>query len=97
MEGYDKVYDGSSMLFMDFRRHHSGVWAGAAPRRAARAAAVSSSAGQAQRKLHEQFANGAMMLSSVLGTCQAARVTCKAAKCTSPWRAAPVWTCFVWC
>ncbi len=32
VEGYDKVYDGSSMLFMDFRRHHSGVWAGTAPR-----------------------------------------------------------------
>jgi len=32
VEGYSEVYDGSSMLFMDFRRHHSGVWAGAAPR-----------------------------------------------------------------
>ena len=32
MEGYSDVYDGSSMLFMDFRRHHSGVWAGTAPR-----------------------------------------------------------------
>ena len=32
MEGYSDVYDGNSMLFMDFRRHHSGVWAGTAPR-----------------------------------------------------------------
>ena len=32
VEGYSNVYDGNSMLFMDFRRHHSGVWAGTAPR-----------------------------------------------------------------
>ena len=32
VEGYSDVYDGNSMLFMDFRRHHSGVWAGTAPR-----------------------------------------------------------------
>ncbi len=33
MEGYGKCHDAGAMLFMDFRRHHSGVWAGAAPRR----------------------------------------------------------------
>ena len=32
VEGYSEVYDGNSMLFMDFRRHHSGLWAGTAPR-----------------------------------------------------------------
>ena len=32
VEGYDERYDSASMLFMDFRRHHSGTWAGAAPR-----------------------------------------------------------------
>ena len=26
VEGYDDSYDASSMLFMDFRRHHSGLW-----------------------------------------------------------------------
>ena len=24
--GYGDAFDSSSMLFMDFRRHHSGVW-----------------------------------------------------------------------
>ena len=32
VEGYDDAYDASSMLFMDFRRHHTGVWPRAAPR-----------------------------------------------------------------
>lgn len=32
VEGYEDAYDASSMLFMDFRRHHSGTWRGAAPR-----------------------------------------------------------------
>lgn len=32
VEGYSGAYDDSSMLFMDFRRHHSGVWGGAAGR-----------------------------------------------------------------
>ncbi|BDA47628.1 Lycopene epsilon cyclase, chloroplastic [Coccomyxa sp. Obi] len=32
VEGYEDSYDASSMLFMDFRRHHSGTWRGAAPR-----------------------------------------------------------------
>lgn len=32
IEGYEGVYDEHSMLFMDFRRHHSGVWDGGAPR-----------------------------------------------------------------
>ena len=31
--GYGERYDPRSMLFMDFRRHHSGAWAGAAHRR----------------------------------------------------------------
>ena len=26
VEGYGDAYDESSMLFMDFRRHHTGVW-----------------------------------------------------------------------
>lgn len=26
VEGYDDSYDASSMLFMDFRRHHTGLW-----------------------------------------------------------------------
>lgn len=26
VEGYEDSYDGESMLFMDFRRHHTGVW-----------------------------------------------------------------------
>jgi lycopene epsilon-cyclase len=32
VEGYEGAYDPSSMLFMDFRRHHSGIWGAAAPR-----------------------------------------------------------------
>lgn len=32
VEGYEQAYDPASMLFMDFRRHHSGVWDGAAGR-----------------------------------------------------------------
>jgi len=26
VEGYNEAYDPKSMLFMDFRRHHSGLW-----------------------------------------------------------------------
>ena len=26
VEGYGDAYDAKSMLFMDFRRHHSGLW-----------------------------------------------------------------------
>ena len=26
VEGYDDNYDAESMLFMDFRRHHTGLW-----------------------------------------------------------------------
>lgn len=29
VEGYEEAYDAASMLFMDFRRHHTGVWASA--------------------------------------------------------------------
>lgn len=32
LEGFEEKYDGSTMLFMDFRRHHSGLWDGTAPR-----------------------------------------------------------------
>lgn len=32
VEGYSASYDPSSMLFMDFRRHHTGLHDGAAPR-----------------------------------------------------------------
>ena len=32
LEGYSDKYDGDTMLFMDFRRHHSGVWDGTAAR-----------------------------------------------------------------
>ena len=32
LEGYEEKYDGSTMLFMDFRRHHSGLWDGTATR-----------------------------------------------------------------
>ena len=32
VEGYENNYDGESMLFMDFRRHHTGLWPDAAPR-----------------------------------------------------------------
>jgi lycopene epsilon-cyclase len=26
VEGYGDAYDATSMLFMDFRRHHTGIW-----------------------------------------------------------------------
>ena len=26
VEGYEDNYDAESMLFMDFRRHHTGLW-----------------------------------------------------------------------
>ena len=32
VEGYAEAYDESSMLFMDFRRHHTGVWTSAGKR-----------------------------------------------------------------
>ena len=32
LEGYEEKYDGDTMLFMDFRRHHSGLWDGTAAR-----------------------------------------------------------------
>lgn len=32
VESYDGVYDPSAMLFMDYRRHHSGLYPGTAPR-----------------------------------------------------------------
>ncbi|KAF5830519.1 lycopene cyclase protein-domain-containing protein [Dunaliella salina] len=32
VENYDQVYPTGEMLFMDFRRHHTGVWDGAASR-----------------------------------------------------------------
>ena len=32
VEGYEDAYDAESMLFMDFRRHHSGISQGTAPR-----------------------------------------------------------------
>ena len=32
LEGYGEKYDRSTMLFMDFRRHHSGLWDDTAPR-----------------------------------------------------------------
>lgn len=32
VEGYEQSYDAESMLFMDFRRHHTGVWPNAAQR-----------------------------------------------------------------
>ena len=35
LEGYEERYDGDTMLFMDFRRHHSGLWDGTAPKYAA--------------------------------------------------------------
>jgi len=35
LEGYEEKYDGDTMLFMDFRRHHSGLWDGTAPKYAA--------------------------------------------------------------
>jgi hypothetical protein len=30
VEGYSQAYDATNMLFMDYRRHHSGLWEGAA-------------------------------------------------------------------
>ena len=35
VEGYDELYGGDSMLFMDYRRHHTGLWSGTAPKYAA--------------------------------------------------------------
>lgn len=32
VEGYEDAYDPASMLFMDFRRHHSGTWNDSGPR-----------------------------------------------------------------
>ncbi|KAI8474141.1 MAG: lycopene cyclase protein-domain-containing protein [Monoraphidium minutum] len=32
VEGYGGAYDPEAMLFMDYRRHHTGVWEGSAPR-----------------------------------------------------------------
>ncbi len=32
VEGYGQAYDPNLMLFMDFRRHHTGVWDGTASR-----------------------------------------------------------------
>lgn len=32
VEGYGEAYDETSMLFMDFRRHHTGVWTDAGKR-----------------------------------------------------------------
>ena len=32
VEGYADGYDPDSMLFMDFRRHHTGLWNSTAPR-----------------------------------------------------------------
>lgn len=32
VQGYEESYDGESMLFMDFRRHHTGVWPNTAAR-----------------------------------------------------------------
>lgn len=31
VDGYDERYGGDSMLFMDYRRHHTGLWSGTAP------------------------------------------------------------------
>ena len=33
MEGYEQVYPKDAMLFMDFRRHHTGLYDGTASRR----------------------------------------------------------------
>lgn len=30
VEGYSEAYDPSTMLFMDFRRHHTGLYDGTA-------------------------------------------------------------------
>ena len=35
VEGYDERYGADSMLFMDYRRHHTGLWSGTAPKYAA--------------------------------------------------------------
>ena len=32
LDGYEEKYDESTMLFMDFRRHHSGLWDSTAPK-----------------------------------------------------------------
>ena len=32
VEGYEDNYDAESMLFMDFRRHHTGLWPDTATR-----------------------------------------------------------------
>lgn len=32
IEGYEDNYDAESMLFMDFRRHHTGLWPDTAAR-----------------------------------------------------------------
>ena len=32
VEGYSNGYDPDSMLFMDFRRHHTGLWGDTATR-----------------------------------------------------------------
>ncbi|KIZ06110.1 hypothetical protein MNEG_1848 [Monoraphidium neglectum] len=32
VEGYGEAYDSSAMLFMDYRRHHTGIWEGSATR-----------------------------------------------------------------
>lgn len=32
VEGYANGYDPDAMLFMDFRRHHTGLWGRTAPR-----------------------------------------------------------------
>lgn len=30
VEGYEDAFDADSMLFMDYRRHHTGLWPGTA-------------------------------------------------------------------
>lgn len=32
LEGYGDRYPGDKMLFMDYRRHHTGLWPSSAPR-----------------------------------------------------------------
>ena len=32
VEGYENSYNPKSMLFMDFRRHHSGLWPSTVPK-----------------------------------------------------------------
>ena len=41
IEGYEDNYDAESMLFMDFRRHHTGLW----PDTAARCSSAQSPSG----------------------------------------------------